>query len=141
MTIEVHALVDWVAIVSLLVAVIALLLSVIAVRDGNRNSSCATLVTLNEGFRQAWQRFLPAEDNAREYELAELMNLFEIACAVHAENSFSGNSRNLLRSYLERTLTLLEKDEYSRARMKSMVESNDTFIFIQKFLESRSKSS
>jgi hypothetical protein len=97
------------------------------------------LVTLNEGFRQAWQRFLSAKKTDPQYEFAELMNLFEIACAIHLEGSFSGNSESLIRDYLNRTLDLLEKDEDSMSRMKQMLDSAETFIYVQKFRELRAK--
>lgn len=130
---------DWVAAASLLISLTALVVSRYAIRKSNRNSSCATLVTLNEGFRQAWQRFLSAENTERQYEFAELMNLFEIACAIQAERSLSGNSQGLMEDYLDRTLSLLENNEDSRLRMLQMLDSQNTFIYVQRFLESRSR--
>ena len=81
---------DWVAAASLAVAFAALGVSWYGIRRSNKTTSTGTLVTLNEGFRQAWGRFLSDEVEDREYELAELMNLFEIACAAYDEGSIHG---------------------------------------------------
>src|SRR6266849_6392399 len=76
----------------------------------NAIASAATFVTLNEGFRQAWERCLrPQDEDATNYELAELLNLLEIACAIYLEKSLSGNSRKLISEYLESALSLLIK--------------------------------
>ena len=80
---------DSLALGSLAVAVIALCLSWYAITRANRSTSAATLVTLNEGFRQAWERFFQAQGAQQDAELAELLNLFEIACAIYLEGSLS----------------------------------------------------
>jgi hypothetical protein len=74
---------DWIAAASLGIALVALVVSWLGIWRANRTTSAATLVTLKEGFRQAWSRFFDAQDEAEKYyELAELLNLFEIACAI-----------------------------------------------------------
>lgn len=49
---------DLIALASLAVAAVALLISVYAIIRANATASAATFVTLNEGFRQAWERCL-----------------------------------------------------------------------------------
>ena len=84
---------DAVAATSLLVGCVALGVGFYAVNRANKTTSAATMVTLNEGFRTAWGRFLSASEQQKTTELADLLNLFEIACAVWQEGSVSGLGR------------------------------------------------
>ena len=83
---------DLIAAASLGVAAVALAMSIYAIIRSNKTTSAATLVTLNEGFRQAWERCLqPQIDEATSnYNLAELLNLLEITSAIYLEKSISG---------------------------------------------------
>ena len=103
-----------------------------AVRRGNRNSSVATLVTLNDGFRQAWMRFFAADSN-KDHEFSELMNLLEIACGVHYEKSLVGVSRELSQEYLDHVLLLLEGNEDTRTRIASAIHAPTTFKYIARY--------
>jgi hypothetical protein len=136
-----HLIAVWafaVAFASLLVSAISILVACYAIRRSNRNSSAATLVTLYEGFRQAWQRFLDAEDDSeRQYQLSELMNLAELACAIHSERSFVGGSRELVQDYLQRSLSLLVDNENVRRQVPAMFHSPETFKYIRRFLHLR----
>ncbi|WP_156964691.1 hypothetical protein [Methylocapsa aurea] len=114
---------------------IALVVALFAIRKGNRNSSAATMVTLNEAFRQAWRRFLSAGEEAeRQHEFAELMNLLEIGCAIYLEGSLSGVSRELTEEYLGNTLSLLESNDDARKRIELLRHSSTTFKYIRRFL-------
>lgn len=128
-----------VAIASLSVSVVSIFVAWHAICKSNKNSSAATLVTLYEGFRQAWQRFLDAkpDDNGRQYQLSELMNLAELACAIHSERSFVGISRELIEDYLQSSLSLLANNEDVRKRIPAMFHSRETFKYIRRFIESR----
>ena len=126
---------DQLAIASLAISLIALAVSLFAIRKGNRNSSAATIVAINDGFRQAWHRFLSAEvETARQYEFSELMNLIEIGCAIYLERSLSGVSRELIEEYLGNTLSLLEGNEDARKRIEPMRHSPETFKYMRRFL-------
>jgi len=125
---------DWIALASGAISFIALGIAIYAVRKGNRNSSAATLVTLNDGFRQAWLRFLNAKDEqTMQAEFSELMNLIEIACAIYLEKSLSGVSRELAREYLEGILNLIKSNADARSRIEAMRHSPTTFKYIRKF--------
>jgi hypothetical protein len=131
---------DSIAAVSLGVAFAALCVSWYAIRRANRNTSAATLVVLNEGFREAWKRFFHANEGELEAELAELLNLFEIACAICLEGSLSGNSSKLMNEYLNMTLRMFVKHEYAREHIESLLQTERTFIYIKRFLRERRKS-
>jgi len=132
---------DQAAAFALVVSVIALAVALVAIRRGNMNSSVATLVALNEGFRQAWQRFLLAlsthNDTDQQYELSELMNLLEIASAIYIERSLAGVSRELMAAYLDRSLRLLRDNENTSKRVAAMRDTPNTFKYIQKYVQSR----
>ena len=132
---------DWIALASLVVALAALAVAFYAIYKGNRNSSVATLVTLNDGFRQAWSRFISAvkaeDEEAKYFELAELMNLLEIACGIQSEKSLSGMSNQVVKDYLEQALKLLIGNEYTNQQIPQMLHQPSTFINIKKFINAK----
>jgi hypothetical protein len=111
----------------------ALGVALYAIRRSNRNSSVATLVTLNEGFRQAWQRYLSAAEATKDHEFSELANLLEIACGIHWEKSLFGVSRELSQEYVEHVLLLLEGNDDARQRLVRAVHAPTTFKYIGRF--------
>jgi hypothetical protein len=124
---------------SLFISLLALCVAGYAIYKGNRNSSVATLVTLFEASRQAWQRFLSAEtEDIKWYELAELMNLLEIASAILNEKSFAGASKDLLRDYLNEVVSLLRNDQYASSAIERMFSAPTTFEHIRKFYNAKS---
>lgn len=129
---------DYIALASLLVALVALVISLYAIKRGNATASAATFVTLNEGFRQAWRRYLgETEQTAIDYEMAELLNLTEIACAIYLERSLSGNSRVLALDYLNRVLRLMIEHKPLNDRVRHLLQSKETFSFVRKFLKKK----
>lgn len=119
---------------SLVVSVIALFVAYVAVQRSDRNSSAAMLVTLYEAFRQGWARFQAETDPDRSrYEMAELMNTFEIACAIHYERSIHGASREILEEYLRDTLTKFAEDEDAARCIRAMRDGPSTFKFLALF--------
>ena len=130
---------DWIAAASLGVAAAALGISIYAIHRANKTASAATLVTLNEGFRQAWERCLqtPPTPDAPHYDLAELLNLLEIACAIYLEKSFTGNSGRLMSEYLQSTLSLLIKTPVINDEAFQLLQTAETFMFIKKFLKEK----
>jgi hypothetical protein len=129
---------DWIAAASLGVATAALAISVYAIGRANKTTSAATLVSLNEGFRQAWEKYLQGlaagPDAAASYHLAELLNLLEIACAIYLEGSLSGNSRKLQVEYLDNALSLLTSTPSVDDQVLQLLQTERTFSFIKKFL-------
>ena len=130
---------DWLAIASLAVAIAAMGVSIFAILRANKTTSAATLVTLNEGFRQAWERCLQKqqEPGIPKYDLAELLNLLEIGCAIYLENSLTGNSRELMREYLGSSLALLIKTEAVNDQAFLLLQTEKTFSFIKQFLKEK----
>lgn len=123
-----------IAAASLFVACVALFVAWFAVKRANKTTSAATMVTLNEGFRSAWGRFFSATEEQKSAELAELLNLFEIACAARQEGSLSGNSAKLLEEYLNSVLGLLTSSAYISGQVELLLQDKKTFIFIKQFL-------
>jgi hypothetical protein len=126
---------DLLSLASLGVAFVALAVACYAIYKGNRNSSVATLVAINEAFRQAWQRFLTAQDDgAKSYELAELMNLLEIACGTLNERSLAGVSHGIMAAYLKEVLALLIDNEYAKCEITKLLNGPTTFGNIHQYL-------
>jgi hypothetical protein len=130
---------DWIALASLVVAFAALGISIYAIIRANATTSAATFVTLNEGFRQSWDRCLQpgVGQGAENVGLPELLNLLEIACAIYLEGSVSGNSRKLIAEYLNSVLSLLTKSPVLNPQVLPLLQTEETFIFIKKFLRKR----
>jgi hypothetical protein len=131
---------DWVAAASLAVSLVALVVATYAIFKSNRNSSVSTLVTLNEAFRQAWERFFFATDEKQRYrQFCELMNLLEIGCGIQVESSLSGVSKKIMRTYLNDVLALLIDNEYTKTHVPAMVHAPDTFNNMKTFIKSKPK--
>jgi hypothetical protein len=133
---------DYIALASLAVSLVALPVALIAIYKSNRNSSVATLVTLNEAFRQGWHRFLTTSNpDMKLYELSELMNLIEIACGILIEKSLSGMSMQIMMDYLNDILKLLVKSEYATGEISKMLDEPGTFANIKQFLNDKKSQS
>jgi hypothetical protein len=132
---------DWLAAASLVVSFAALGVAWYAAYKANRNSSVASLVTLNEAYRQAWERFLTKEldEKARYREFCELMNLIETGCGIVVEGSLSGVSTKMITIYLNDVLELLKANEYAKAHVPAMTHSLTTFEYLKAFLKSKPK--
>lgn len=133
---------DWIALASLGVSLVALLIAVYGIRRANKTAAAAAFVTLSEAFRQGWERYLKAigspDDDPAATELGELLNLFEIACAMHCEGSLDGNVRTLAEEYMDGILRTLVKSEETKSRVTTaLLQSKTTFIFIKRFLDEK----
>lgn len=93
------------------------------------------MVTLIEGFRSAWERFFSPNEGEKRTELAELLNLLEVACAIWLERSVSGNSAKLLDEYLNNVLRLLTANAYASEEVKLLLQDRTTFVFIRRYFK------
>lgn len=136
---------DWATLIisgtSLVVSLVALVVALVAMGRSDRNASGATLVTLYESFRQGWVRFQAETDPERSrYEMAELMNTFEIACAIHQDNSIHGRPRDILEEYLCDTFTKFADDVEAVKAIRSMIDGPSTFKYLRMFQQEMSRS-
>lgn len=111
----------------------ALSVAWVAIGRSDRNASAATLVTVYQGFRDGWTRYGKAEPEDRRYEMAELMNVFEIACAIHQDRAIHGVSREILEEYLCHTLSIFSEDEDARREVHAMKDAASTFKYVAMF--------
>lgn len=126
---------DVISAISLVVAVLALWVSCHAIYRSNKTSSAAIYLTLNGGFHEGWRRYLrEADPEKRAYEFAELMNVVEIACAIHISRSLTGVTRELLEEYLGDTLSLIEGNEEATSRLRALIHSETTFKYVTAYL-------
>jgi hypothetical protein len=143
---------DWIAIwsfvvalASLVVAVASVYVAVVAVRRSDKNASVAMLVTLSEAFRDGWQRVIasvkaiqkdPNVEDTRYTTFSELLNLFEVACAIMNEESIEGFSKEIIHKYLVDSLELIVGNEYARTQIPKMLTDETTFEHIKVFIKS-----
>ena len=133
---------DWIALSSLAVSLSALLIAVYGIRRANRTAAAAAFVTLNECLRQSWDRYFKVtkspDDDPAATELGELLNLFEIACAMYCEGSLDGNVRTLAEEYMNNILRALVKSDETKERVATaLLQSKTTFVFIRRFLDEK----
>ncbi len=131
---------DFVALASLVASMAALFIALYAVWRGNRNTSASTLITLNEAFRQGWDRLIEARDSAHVDQLAHIMNLLETSCAIYLERSLAGVSRELVGAYLDSVLTLLVKESVFSKEIPDLLNEEHTFEHIKRYLNKRRRS-
>lgn len=130
---------DPVALASLAVSVVALAVAYHAIARGDKNSSAASLISLNEAFREAWGRYLSATDDAKQYEFAELANLLEIACAAHLDRAFKGNSGEILGEYLTSVFALLSDNPDAKSRLRLLIDTPTTFKYVRQYMRKHCK--
>lgn len=126
---------DLIALLSLLAAIFALHIAWRALRRADLSSSAATLLSLNEAYREAWARFLGTEEANRQYEFSELMNLIEIGAAIYIEKALTGAARELHEEYLRDVLKIIENHTDARNRIEEMRHSSTTFKYTKKFMK------
>jgi hypothetical protein len=126
------------AIAAVVAAVAAIFVAIYTAFKANRNSSVATMVTLNESAREAWHQFIFANsDRDRSYPLAELLNTLEIACSILNEGSCAGVSKELLGQYLKEAISALKEDSDSSRMIEELFSDEKTFEHIQKYYKER----
>lgn len=136
---------DWIALASLAVAFASLGFSYYAIRKSDINASAAMLVTLSEAFREGWDRVLssiktiqkdPNSEDTRYKSFSELLNLFEVACAIINEKSIAGFSKQMIHKYLVGSLGLIVANDYARNQIPTMFTDETTFEHIKGFIKS-----
>lgn len=129
-------------IAALIVSIVALFVSFYAVHRGNRNTSAATLISLMSEFRTLWGEVLKHEnkddesdvEDKFEYDLAEVLNLLEIASAICNEGSLAGKSKEICMDYLRKCLSMISKEEFVKKHIPSLCEEDENFCNIREFI-------
>jgi hypothetical protein len=134
-----------VALASFIAAIASVYVAVCATRKSDKNASVAMLVTLSEAFRDGWQRVFssikaiqrePDGEDTRYTSFSELLNIFEIACAIMNEKSLAGFSKEIIHKYLVDSLELIIHNEYARSQIPRMLTDETTFEHIKTFIKS-----
>lgn len=128
---------DFISYATLIVSVAAFAVALYAIWRANNTASASTYVALNEALREAWSRFFKAQKEEKEAALADLLNLFEIACAIRLEGSLSGNSGILISQYLNDILRKLVTNPYTRENVKPLLVDRGTFCFVKRYLNEK----
>ena len=129
-----HSNIDVVALASLVISVVALFISLVALRRSDNNSSASLLLTLTTTISSAWQGVFTTDPKSRSYAVGELMNVFEMGCAIDLQGSLTGPSGELVTQFLKENLTLLLRHEEMSALAKSLLQNKETYSNIDRFL-------
>jgi|GEM_PF-3535844 len=138
---------------SLIVGTLAILVAFFTLHRGNLNASVASTIPLNAEIRDMYEQYIAAFSNiqfttALELEsleteittkLERLMNVLELAAAIEVEGTLSGVSRVLMRDYLRRMLDILISDGYTNSKVSNLLQDENTYIFIRRFLKQRDR--
>jgi hypothetical protein len=126
---------------SALATILALPFAVWAVWYGGRQLSLArkagsgaSLIALNEAFRECWKDFLTGDEAKKSFAFAELTNALEIACAVFRDRVFFGHSADLLENYVLSVFRLIEANTDASERMVGLLHTPRTYENIAEFL-------
>jgi hypothetical protein len=103
-------------------------------------TSAATVVTLNDSFRECWIAYLnAADDGQRRFNFAELTNALELACATFRDKILYGASRKILEHYLVGVFLIIESNAEARKSLTELLETPETYENIVYFLEGHHK--
>jgi hypothetical protein len=120
---------------SLAIALVALLVARAALRNADRNASAALVVTLQDSISAGWRRFLTTVEPVwKDYEFAELMNVFETAASAHQDEALQGNSKKMVEAHLCNSLELISANADAKSRIAKLRESPDTFKHLIAFV-------
>ncbi len=144
---------DLIALWSLILGIIAVVFAIYTLHRGNLNSSVASMIPLNAEIREMWDQYVdsfasPPLDTPLELETIErtiatklerLMNVLELAAAIEVEGTLSGVSHQLMRDYLRRMLDIVISDDYTNSKVSDLLQDENTYIFIRRFLKQRDR--
>jgi hypothetical protein len=120
---------------SLVIALVALQIARVALKNADRNASAALVVTLQDSISAGWRRFLTTVEAAwKDYEFAELMNVFETAASVHQEGALQGNAKKMVEAHLCNSLELISRNDDAKSRIAKLRETPETFRYLIDFV-------
>lgn len=114
---------------------IGLIVAIWQLWAGRKAASAATVIALNESFRQAWLLSSQAsDDDGKQYAFSDVINLLETACAVAEDKLLVARGGKLLEDYLCHMLILIQQSDDARQRIERMFVTPQTFGHIKIFL-------
>lgn len=126
---------------SCVVSMVALAVSLIALRRSDRNTSLATLVSINQGLSDAWRHYLyDPSPEMRDLAFGDLTNLLEIGCAAYLSGSIHHESKKLLGQHLCGTLNIIEGHAPAHHALRELREAPATFANLRSFQKIMKKS-
>lgn len=123
-----------------MIALVALYIARNALKNADRDSSAALVVALQDAISVGWRRFLTTMETAwKDYEFAELMNIFETAASVHQEGALQGNAKKMVYLHLCNSLELISGNDDARRRIAALREAPVTFEYLIDFVREARK--
>ena len=130
--------VEGVAVCALIVNALAFSYSVWWIRRQAQATDLNNYFRFKEGFTDAWRRFrdAPEEDNEKEFEFVELLNLLETASRFYNNRTIHGATRKMVQDYLCEVIPAVFKDEDAKDRFRQNYSGPDTYAEIRQFARS-----
>lgn len=128
-------LADKLAIAGLVVSVTGFIVAYVTLRKGNENSSAALSLTMTEMCRDAWARYIDAEEDRKALQFGDMMNVFEVGATLYYQGSFAGITKKMQEHYFKDVFKYLAEDLSKRDEVKDLSEKPSTFEHCKKFCE------
>lgn len=118
---------DWINIGLLGAAVWALWYSALSVRVQARAADFTSYLDMQSRYAEAWRRYRDAQEEHKDFEFIEVLNLIEAGCHLHNKKVVYGATREMLESYLKEIISGILKNDPAKKRMLDAVSENKTF--------------
>lgn len=124
---------EWINAGLLVAAIATLFWTGLSHRRQAQSSDFGSYLQLTERYSDAWRRFRSAEDENRDFEFGELLNLIEGTCHLYKSDAIQGATREMIRDYLRDVLTRLFENDYARERIEQGKIGPDTYSHMYQF--------
>lgn len=100
------------------------------------SSSAAAWVSISSDFRSEWLLFGQAENEVfKQFHFAELMNIFEITCAMFEKGAWRGVTKELVQAYVVDTLVRIKNSPDASERITQMIDNPESLKYVRAFLK------
>jgi len=70
------------------------------------------------------------DEQSKQYQFAELLNILEIASALQVKNVLTGVARELLTEYLSSVMRMLNESEDAKNLLEPLIERETTYKYL-----------
>ena len=132
---DVMSIGEWINTGLLVVAIVALIWTGYSHRRQAQSADFSSYLQLTERYADAWRKFRCANDDNRNFEFGEVLNLIESTCHLYKSGAIRGATREMIRDYLRDVLPKLLQNDYAKERIAHGKIGPDTYSYIYQFAE------
>ena len=132
---DVMSIGEWINTCLLVVAIAMLIWTGHSHRRQAQSADFSSYLQLTERYADAWRKFRCANDDNRDFEFGEVLNLIEGTCHLYKSRAIRGATREMIRDYLRDVLPKLFQNAYANERFTHGKISPDTYSYIYQFAE------